>query len=402
MTTEDRIYLDNAATSWPKPSSVCDAVDAYLRHIGAPAGRGAYREAGDIDQRIEGVRRDVAHLIDAPDPHTVVFAGSGTDALHLALHGAIGAGDHVVTTVCEHNSVLRPLDAMQTHLNIRVTRVPCSKEGRVAVRDIQKALRDDTRLVIMIHASNVTGAVQPVAEVGALLRNHNAWFLVDAAQTIGSLPLSVRELAADMLCAPGHKGLLGPLGTGVMYLRPGMERHLRCVRAGGTGTQSHQDRQPESMPDKYESGNLNVPGIVGLGEGVRFVTARGVSNIHQHVCRLCDRLVRSLRQIDGVEIVGPDDRQGCVGVVSIRVRGFDPQEVAAMIDATHRVQVRAGFHCAPRMHIALSTADQGGTIRFSPGPWTTLQQVDVASEAIDELVHSMSRPGYERLASRDK
>ncbi len=390
MPNEDRIYLDNAATSWPKPSSVYDAVDAYLRHCGVPAGRGAYREAAEIDRRIDAVRRDIAQLIDASDPRSVVFAGSGTDALHLALHGAIRAGDHVVTTVCEHNSVLRPLDAMERSFGVRVTRVPCNREGRVEVRDVREALREDTRLVAMIHASNVTGLLQPVAEVGAMLRNHGAWFLVDAAQTIGSLPVSVQDLAADMLCAPGHKGLLGPLGTGLMYLAPGMERHVRSVRPGGTGTQSHQDRQPESMPDKYESGNLNVPGIVGLAEGVRYVTEKGVLNIHQHLCQLCERLVGSLRAIDGVQIVGPGNRDTCVGVVSIRLRGFDPQEVAAMIDATHRVQVRAGFHCAPSMHAALATAEQGGTIRFSPGPFTTTRQIDIACEAIDELVHTMS------------
>lgn len=388
MPQDHRIYLDNAATSWPKPAGVYDAVDRFMRHVGAPAGRGAYREAVEVDRQIEAARRSVARLLGAADAHSVVFAASGTDALHLALHGTVRPGDHVVTTVCEHHSVLRPLRVLEQQQNVRVARVPCDDYGAVDPQQVRAALEPDTRLVAMIHASNVTGRLQPVAEVGAMLRDHPALLLVDAAQTLGCLPLAVEELGADLLAAPGHKGLLGPLGTGVLYFAPGVARHVRPVRPGGTGTHSDEDIQPESLPEKYEAGNLNVPGILGLAAGVDYVHQQGAAAIHQHTTALAEQLVEGIKATDGVNLVGRQDGRGHVGVVSVQVKGLDPQEVAGMLDSGYRVQVRAGFHCASRMHRALGTLQTGGTVRLSPGPFNTPSDIAAAVAAMAELATS--------------
>ena len=220
----DRIYLDNAATSWPKPEAVYDAVDRYQREVGGPNGRSGYREALEANRVVERARRGVAKLIGAPDPLHVVFGCNGTDVLNLAIRGSVRPGDHVVTTVCDHNSVLRPLRALREQHDVTVTYVPCDGQGFVSPDDVRAALRPNTRLVAVVHASNVTGAIQPIAEIGPIVRESEALFLVDAAQSLGHVPIDVRQLEVDLLAAPGHKGLLGPLGTGVLYLRPGVER----------------------------------------------------------------------------------------------------------------------------------------------------------------------------------
>ncbi len=289
-----RIYLDNAATSWPKPESVYTAVDAYQRELGAPAGRGAYREAIQVERLVDEARRAVAALFGVSDSRRIVFTSNGTDSLNQAIHGVLRPGDHVVTTVSEHNSVLRPLRWLEENQGVRVTRIGCDPQGRVDASELCAAVEPTTRLVTLQHASNVTGAVQPVAEVGAFLREHDALFLVDAAQTAGHWPISVEQLAADLLATPGHKGLLGPLGTGILYVGPKADAELRALRQGGTGTQSETDRQPDSLPDKLESGNHNVTGIAGLAAGIRYIVERGVAALGPHGPPLAARVLTGL------------------------------------------------------------------------------------------------------------
>ncbi len=385
MPVPARIYLDNAATSWPKPEGVYAAVERAMRELGAPAGRSAYAEAAEVEQAILNVRKDIAGLIGTDDPRRIVFTLNGTDALNTAIHGVLRPGDHVVTTVAEHNSVLRPLRALEDAKQVEVTRVGCSAEGIVDPADIRAALRPRTRLIAMTHASNVTGALQPAADVGAIARERGALFLLDAAQTLGDLPIDAKGLNVDLLAVPGHKGLLGPLGTGVLYVRPGVEGQLQSLRQGGTGSRSEEDRQPEFLPDKYESGNLNVPGILGLGAGVAHLRQHGLSVIHEQIAALTARLIDGLSTIPGVTVYGPRGLERRVGIVSMNVRGFDPQEVAASLDAARRVQVRSGIHCAPRMHEALGTLRTGGTVRLSIGPFNTADDIDVALEAVNAL-----------------
>jgi selenocysteine lyase/cysteine desulfurase len=260
-----RIYLDNAATSWPKPESVYQAVDDYQRRLGAPAGRGVYAEATEVERLVNNCRKKVAQLINEADPTRVIFTQNGTDSLNLAIHGWLQPGDHVVTSVCEHNSVLRPLRFLAEHRNVSTTYVGCDAQGRVDPGDIRRAIQPQTRLIALTHASNVTGTIQPVEEVGKIAKERGISFLVDAAQTLGHMRVDVQRIGCQMLAAPGHKGLLGPLGTGVLYIAPGVEARLLPIRQGGTGTRSDEDIQPTTLPDRYESGNLNVSGIVGLG-----------------------------------------------------------------------------------------------------------------------------------------
>ena len=386
-----RIYLDQAATSWPKPEAVYAAVDRYQRELGAPAGRGVYAEALEVGRLIDSARRAVASLLDAESPQRIVFTFNGTDSLNLAIHGVLAdRGGHVVTTTVEHNSVLRPLRALEDAGRIEVTRVPCNPSGVVDPDDIRRALRPETALVAMTHASNVTGALQPAAEVGRLVREHGATYLVDAAQSAGDVPLSVQELHADLLAAPGHKGLLGPLGSGLLYIRPGIEDRLPSLRQGGTGSRSDEDRQPSDLPDKYEAGNLNVPGIVGLAAGVDWLNDRGLEEVRRHAIALGERLLAGLAEIGGVRVYGPATAAERVGVVSLSLEGLDAQELAATLDSAYRIQVRPGIHCAPLMHQALGTLAAGGTARISWGAMNTLEEIDAAIEAVRQIAAAMS------------
>lgn len=378
----ERIYLDQAATSWPKPESVYLAVDQYQRSIGVAAGRGAYADALEVSQRVERVRRSMARLIGGENARHVVFTLNGTDALNMAIQGALGDGGHAITTAAEHNSVLRPLRTLERAGRIEVTRVPCAGAGIVAADDIRRAIRRDTRLIAMTHASNVTGALQPAAEVGQIARQADVLFLLDAAQTAGEVPLDVRELQVDLLAMPGHKGLLGPLGTGVLYVRSGVEHRVASFRQGGTGTVSEDDLQPSTLPDKYEAGNLNVPGILGLGAGVEWLLAREVAKLRAETIALTARLLARLREVPGVTVYGPREAERRVGLVSFTIAGLDAQEAAAILDASFAVQVRAGLHCAPLMHSALGTLASGGTVRLSYGPFNTPAEIDRAADAI--------------------
>ncbi|MCG8585573.1 MAG: aminotransferase class V-fold PLP-dependent enzyme [Pirellulales bacterium] len=386
MTDDARIYLDNAATSWPKPEAVYAAVDDYQRNHGAPAGRSTYHEAALVERLVQRARKHVAALIGCADPKRVIFTFNGTDALNLAIHGLLADGDHVVTTVVEHNSVLRPLRQLERAGRIEVTIVGCDSEGIVDLDDLREAVRSTTRLIAISHASNVTGALQPIEEAAKICKQCDARLLVDAAQTVGCVPIDVARSEIDLLAAPGHKGLLGPLGTGILYVGPGVESELASCRQGGTGTQSDIDQQPDALPHKYESGNLNVPGIVGLAEGVEFVQVRTVSSIRDHELSLTGDLISGLTQLEGIEVFGPVDFARRVGVVSVRVHDFDPQEVAAMLDATCRVAVRSGLHCAPLMHRAIGTDRQGGTVRMSVGPFNTVEQIATTVQAFESVV----------------
>jgi cysteine desulfurase family protein len=385
MPDGQRIYLDNAATSWPKPESVYAAIDHYQRQLGAPSGRSAYHEANEVERLIEQTRRGLADLIGAPQPHCVLFTSNGTDSLNQALHGLLQPGDHVVTSVVEHNSVLRPLRYLQQTRDVQITRVGCDGRGVIDPDDVQSAIQPTTRLIALIHASNVTGALQPIEAVGRIARQREILLLVDAAQSLGYVPVDVRALGADLLAAPGHKALLGPLGTGLLYVAPGVERHLSPLRQGGTGTQSEQDVQPDSLPDRYESGNHNVPGILGLGAGVAYLQQQGIDTLRRHEQMLTAQLLAGLRALTGVTVYGPSELEQRVGVVGITVDGWEPQSLATALDTAFRVQVRAGFQCAPLMHRALGTASGGGTIRFSLGALNTTEHIDAAVQAVAEL-----------------
>lgn len=390
MAPRERIYLDNAATGWPKADGVLAAVAEYLRDSGAPAGRSTYQEASDVERRLQRLRRDLAERIGADDARRIVFTFNGTDSLNLALQGILRPGDHVVTTEAEHNSVLRPLAWLAEHRGVRVERARCDGAGRVDADDLRRRLRPgETRLVALVHASNVTGVVQPVAEVAEATRAAGARLLVDAAQSLGQWPVSVRDLPLALLAAPGHKSLGGPLGTGFLYVAPGVETELEPTRQGGTGTRSEDERQPDSLPDRYEAGNHNVPGLIGLGASVAELTTAKIVETQLRFRELTRRMRDGLGDVRGVKLFVPERVEDQLGVVSLTIAGFEPQEAAATLDAAFGIQVRAGLHCAPGVHRALGTFASGGTLRLSWGRATTSESIDAAIAAIAELAASV-------------
>lgn len=384
----ERVYLDNAATSWPKPPSVYAAVQRAMSELGAPAGRGTYEESLTVERTVADTRQRLAKMIGAGDPRQIVFTSNATDSLNLAIHGWLRPGDHVVTSVVEHNSVLRPLSHQERHGQVTVTRVPADSAGLIDPDEIKRAIQPQTRLIAVTHASNVTGALQPCEEIGAIAAEREVPLLIDAAQTAGLIEIDVAQLNCSLLAAAGHKGLLGPLGVGVLYVAEDVQADLASVRQGGTGTVSELDQQPDSLPDKYESGNLNVPGIFGLQAGLEYLAERGLDSIRAHETQLTERLLSGLSSIAGVTVWGPTNAASRVGVVSCTIAGYDAQEVASMLETAYRIQVRSGLHCAPLMHRALGTAEAGGTVRFSLGPFTEVDHIEAAVAAVAEIAAS--------------
>lgn len=372
-----RCYLDNAATSWPKPEGVLAAMDRYHRELGVAVGRGATRAASEVNATISRCRQRAARLFNAESSDRILFTFNGTDSLNVAIHGVLKPGDHVVASSLEHNSVLRPLSELRERIGIETTFIEPEANGRVEPTKFRAALRPNTNLVALLHASNVTGVVQPIEDVGAIARQAGALMLVDAAQTAGHLPIDVRNSPIDLLACPGHKGLLGPLGTGLLYLRPGIEQHVTSFRQGGTGSLSEDDRQPERLPDKYESGNHNAPGLFGLEAALDWLEQHSLAELHSHELGLRRRLIDSLAALSSVRLFAADLPDECVvGVLSFAIVGFDPQEMAAILDHDFQIQIRAGLHCAPGAHRSLGTLATGGTIRVSFGPTTTVDDVE--------------------------
>lgn len=379
-----RIYLDNAATSFPKPAAVYEAVDRAQREVGAAEGRSATRAATDVHRVVERCRQRTARLLGAERPEQIIFTFNATDSLNLALHGLLRPGDHVVTSAIEHNSVLRPLRHLADR-GVTVSYVPADSEGRVNPDDVKCALQPRTRLVALLHASNVTGAIQPIDQFGEIARLAGVLFLVDAAQTAGHVPIDVSRSPIDLLACAGHKGLLGPLGTGILYVRPGVEEHLQSVRQGGTGTNSEDDRQPDRLPDKYEAGNHNVPGLFGLEAALGWLEQRTVADVSRHEGQLTARLLDGLAKVARLRVHGPKAVEGRVAVVSVSLEGMDPQELAAVLDDSFGIETRAGLHCAPGAHRCLGTFSAGGTLRLSPGAFTTEAEIDAALAALRQI-----------------
>ena len=378
-----RCYLDNAATSWPKPESVLAAMDRYHREFGVAAGRGATRAAAEVDATIARCRLRAAQLFNAESSDRIIFTFNGTDSLNVAIHGSLKPGDHVIASTLEHNSVLRPLRELRQRVGIETTFIEPEPNGRVEPAKFREALRPNTKLVALIHASNVTGVLQPIDDVGAIARQAGAFMLVDAAQTVGHLPIDVRNSPIDLLACPGHKGLLGPLGTGLLYLRPNTEQLIASFRQGGTGSLSEDDRQPERLPDKYESGNHNAPGLFGLEAALEWLERHVVAEQRQQELALRRRLIDALSRLSSVQLFADEQPdEFVVGVLNFVIDGFDPQDAAVILDHDFAIQVRAGLHCAPGAHRSQGTLMTGGTVRASFGSANTPEDIDRLSAAL--------------------
>lgn len=383
-----RIYMDNSATSFPKPEAVAEAMADFARHCGASAGRGAYAEAQACRQIIATCRRRVAELIHAESPERIVFAMNCSGALSVVIRGLLntaGAGAHAIATAMEHNSVLRPLNALKAQTGLDPQFVPCDGvTGLVDPDDIRRAIRPGTRLIACVHVSNVTGTMQPIGEVAHIAREHDIPCLIDAAQSAGHVEIDVQALGADFVAFPGHKGLLGPLGTGVLYIRPGAEHRLPTMKEGGTGTVSERAFQPETMPDKYEIGSHNAVGLAGLSEGVAWVARRGVANLRDHdaaLCRLFGELTAGAARLT---VYGPREVADRAGVFSVNVAGLAPGELAGALERDFGILTRPGVHCAPLAHETIGT-HPGGTCRLSFGAFTTEDHVRAAADALAKI-----------------
>lgn len=392
-------YFDNAATSFPKPPAVAEAMHRFMLENGAP-GRGLYGPAREAGRLIHQCRDRINRLINSQSPDHVVFTLNTTDALNLAIKGVLEAARlrrptarlHVVSTWMEHNSVLRPTNALRERWpQLEWTRVEADPvTGLVEPAAICAAIRpDETVLVAVNHASNVTGTIQPVAEIGEICRRAGVLYLVDAAQSLGHTAVDVQAMQIDLLAFPGHKGLLGPQGTGGLYLRPGVEDRVATVREGGTGSVSEQETHPTMMPERYEAGSHNTVGIVGLSEGVRWLLERGGETVRQHEIELMNPILQALAsgRFPGLALLGPAETGLRVGVLSFVHSTLQPQEIATILEAEFGVLSRAGLHCAPLAHKTFGTAPpQGrGAVRLSVGPFLTLSDVGHVVEALGAI-----------------
>ena len=379
------IYLDNAATSFPKPESVYAAIDRTNRQLAVAAGRGRYQRANDSDRLLSQARSAIAQKIGAANAKQTSFAFSGTDALSTAILGYMNPGDHVIASAADHTSVLRPLWNLEREHDIELTVVGCDASGIVDVAEIESAFRPNTKMVCLTHASNVTGAVQPIESVGKICRTKDIALLVDAAQTVGHLPVDVAN--CDFLAAPGHKGLLGPLGTGFLYTSESVAENCSPLRFGGTGSAGNEFDQPTSCPQKFESGNLNVPGISGLLAGINWLETDEAREQSKQLSELNQHLATQLANIENVTVYGINQIQ--TPTISFNIEGTDCQTVGMLLDSQFQIECRTGLHCAPLIHEKIGSANFGGTVRFSPGIFTTAKEIDLAIAAVKTIAREM-------------
>ena len=378
------IYLDNGATSFPKPEEVYVYMDDFYRRYGVNPGRSGYDlciESGDL---VEATRRLLCAFFGGADPNRLVFGYNATDALNLAIFGLLQPGDHAVTTHAEHNSSLRPLWTLQQQ-GVDVDWVDFDGNGYIDPEEVISKLQPRTRAVVINHGSNVIGTVQPVAPIGKACRERGIPLVLDVSQTAGMLPLDMESLGAGVICFTGHKSLMGPMGIGGMYVHPDVE--LRQVRAGGTGVRSAQRHHLEEYPYRMEYGTPNLPGIAGLNAGVKWVQARGVAAIHRHEMELWRQMRDGLRAIEGVTLYCADEVPGRerISVLSFNVAGVEAGDVGTMLDVDHGIACRTGLHCAPMVHEHLGTDKMHGSVRFGVGPFNTAEQVATAVAAVGEI-----------------
>jgi cysteine desulfurase family protein len=381
------IYLDNAATSYPKPKEVGQAMMYFLEKVGATPGRSSHRLSIESARILYQARESLAELFNVDDPLRIIFTLNVTEALNLALKGLLRPGDQVITSSMEHNSVMRPLRELEKR-GVEVKVVPCSSQGVLDPVDLERGIKKNTKLIVLNHGSNVIGSLLPITLVGEMAKRHHILFLVDTAQTAGCYPLDIKKDNIDLLAFTGHKALYGPPGTGGLVIGERVNtKKLIPLKVGGTGSHSEFEEQPGFLPDIYESGTPNIVGLNGLKEGVRFVLAEGVDKIHQHEKNLIIRLIEGLKEIPEVTLYGGDYRKEQVAVVSFNLKDKWPSEVGMRLDEEYDIMCRVGLHCSPATHKTIGTFPRG-TVRFSMSWFNTLEEVDQAIMAIRDIAKS--------------
>lgn len=379
----ERIYLDNASTSFPKAEGVAEAVYHYIKDCGCNINRGGYDEAYQAEEIVLRTRQQLTELFHGPDCRNVVFTRNITESLNVLLKGFLKAGDHVLVSAMEHNAVMRPLSQL-TEQDVSFDRIPCMADGTLDISAMDRLLRENTRAVVMLHASNVCGTLIPVETVGAFCHAHGLRFILDTAQTAGVFPIDMEAMHIDALAFTGHKGLLGPQGIGGFILQPDMVPLVQPLIAGGTGSISHEEQMPSFMPDRFEAGTMNLPGIMGFHAALRWLEQETIDAVRSHELELTERFLSGALDIPHLRVIGRQDIAERAGVVSVVPENADPALVADALGREYGIMVRVGLHCAPNAHKTLGTFPTG-TIRFSFGRWNTPQQVDTALSALREL-----------------
>ena len=388
-----KIYLDQASTSFPKPRQVPDAMYRYMTEIGTNINRGGYEDAYSAEDMVLETRERLCELFHFSQCENVIFTGNITASLNVILKGFLKPGDHVLVSSMEHNAVMRPIRQLE-QTGVSFDRIPCTREGELILSRMEELLRPETRAVVMLHASNVCGTVMPVAQVGEFCREHGLKFILDTAQTAGILPLNMEQMKIDVLAFTGHKGLLGPQGIGGFLCTDEMAHAMEPLLSGGTGSISHTEEIPGFMPDRFEPGTLNLPGIAGLHAALDYLQKTGISNIYEKEMALTEAFLgrllelESLHQKDGVpllRIAGKKNLDNRVAVVSLQPLKKDPAQIAFELDSRYGIMTRVGLHCAPGAHKTLGTYPTG-TIRFAFGHTNIMEEVDAAADALAELL----------------
>ncbi len=375
------IYLDNAATTYPKPKAVYQNVMRAMTEYGANPGRGSHAMAIEGARVIYETRELLAELFNLDDPMKVIFTFNATDGLNQAIKGVLNPGDHVITTTMEHNSVLRPIKELEKY-GVENTIVQCASDGRVSVEDIEAAVRNNTKLVVTTHVSNLTGTIMPIEKIGQMCKRRNVLYLVDGSQSAGVLEIDMKKQNIDLLAVPGHKGLLGPQGTGALMIN--CDTEIKQLREGGTGSESSSVIQPDFYPDKLESGTHNLPGIAGLNAGIKYILNKGTKSIYSHEKKLLEIFIDEIEKNAKIKIYGPEDIDDRCGVVPLNVEGIDSSEVAFMLDTQYGIAVRPGLHCAPLAHKTIGT-EKIGAVRFGIGPFNKKSDIMAAIKALNEI-----------------
>jgi cysteine desulfurase/selenocysteine lyase len=376
------IYFDNAATSYPKPDIVLKEINRCMSCYCANPGRGGHEMAIFSAKAINRSREVISSFFNIKNPMQLCFTKNATEALNMGIKGILRCGAHVLTTSMEHNSVIRPLKTLEKKGDIELTIIKADRKGYVNANEFNKKIKKNTRLIVCTLSSNVNGMILPVKEIGEVARNCGIVFLVDGSQGAGSIVINVEEMNIDMLAFPGHKGLLGPQGTGGLYVRDGLK--VSTIVEGGTGSQSENIYQPELMPDALESGTLNTPGIIGLSSGINFINEYGINNIRLYKHLLVKRFIDGVSDIKGVILYSSDDMEENSGIVALNIEGMDSTEVSHILDKKFKIATRAGFHCAPLAHKTLGTFETG-VVRFSFGCFNTIDEIDYTIDALKEI-----------------
>jgi cysteine desulfurase/selenocysteine lyase len=388
------IYLDNSATSWPKPREVKEAMVRFMDKVGANPGRSGHLLSLEAARIIYDAREAIATLFGVRDPSRVIFTLNATEALNLALKGLLRPGHHVITSSMEHNSVMRPLRALEKE-GVEIDIIPCSATGGLDPHEILLRVRPQTRMIVLTHASNVTGAILPIREAGFVAREHDLLFLVDAAQTAGAYPIDMERDGIDLLAFTGHKSLYGPQGTGGLVIGERVPvNEMVPLKQGGTGSRSESEEHPPFLPDRFESGTPNGVGIAGLHAGVRFVLEKGVQNLRSHEMALLDKLLTRLKAMRGVICYGPEDLNRRIATLSFNVAGLTPSEVSFRLEREYGILCRPGLHCAPAAHRTLGTIPQG-TVRLSLGAFNTEEEIETCLRAISAISERPSSASIE-------